>query len=430
MNEFEIENGVLKKYHGDGGDVVIPDGVTSIARSVFSGWKAIDSVVIPEGVTSIGNHAFNECKNMKSITIPDSVTEIGESAFQKCSSLTSIRIPEGVTVLREYLFFKCRKLTDISIPESVTDIGAQVFAFTPWLRKHPDKFVIVNQVLVKYKGRRKNAVIPDGVRKIGAQAFLSCNTIEKIVIPEGVTSIGYAAFGSCHSAREISIPASVTDIGGWAFGDTPWLNNYPSDFVTVNHILIRYKGKDPSVVIPDDVTHIAEFAFYDCRAIHDVTIPETVNYVHADALYYCPRLESMHYHGITITSSDMISQVNMRNLFDMIDKKDFSLKLISPVKYHIIWSIFSANPEDADALAYIKKSFVRMFRFLIDKNQVETVQKVLDATDFVTKKNIDTLILYAIDKQKTEIQLMLVNYKETHIGYEDSEKMINRKFRL
>ncbi len=32
---FEIEDGVLKKYLGSGGDVVIPDGVYEIGRSAF-----------------------------------------------------------------------------------------------------------------------------------------------------------------------------------------------------------------------------------------------------------------------------------------------------------------------------------------------------------------------------------------------------------
>ena len=30
MSDFQIENGVLVKYTGNGGDVVIPEGVTSI----------------------------------------------------------------------------------------------------------------------------------------------------------------------------------------------------------------------------------------------------------------------------------------------------------------------------------------------------------------------------------------------------------------
>ena len=49
--EFEIENGVLKRYTGPGGDVVIPDGVTSI-----------------------GDQAFYLCGKMTSVTSPNSVS--------------------------------------------------------------------------------------------------------------------------------------------------------------------------------------------------------------------------------------------------------------------------------------------------------------------------------------------------------------------
>ena len=35
-SDFIIENGVLKKYIGPGGDVVIPEGVTKLGREVLS----------------------------------------------------------------------------------------------------------------------------------------------------------------------------------------------------------------------------------------------------------------------------------------------------------------------------------------------------------------------------------------------------------
>lgn len=34
-DEFIIEDGVLETYNGDGGDVIIPDGVTSIGDFAF-----------------------------------------------------------------------------------------------------------------------------------------------------------------------------------------------------------------------------------------------------------------------------------------------------------------------------------------------------------------------------------------------------------
>ena len=61
-NDFVIENGVLTKYQGEGGDVVIPEGVTSIGSGAFSGCSSLTSVTIPASVTSIGYETFSNCK--------------------------------------------------------------------------------------------------------------------------------------------------------------------------------------------------------------------------------------------------------------------------------------------------------------------------------------------------------------------------------
>ena len=50
-SDFVIENGVLKKYVGPGGNVVIPEGVTRISFGAFDSCGALTGVAIPEGVT-------------------------------------------------------------------------------------------------------------------------------------------------------------------------------------------------------------------------------------------------------------------------------------------------------------------------------------------------------------------------------------------
>lgn len=57
--DFEIENGVLIKYHGNGGKVTIPKGVKSIGDSAFARCSSLKQVTIPKGVTSIGDGAFS-----------------------------------------------------------------------------------------------------------------------------------------------------------------------------------------------------------------------------------------------------------------------------------------------------------------------------------------------------------------------------------
>ena len=70
---------------------IIPNSVTSIGSSAFSGCSGLTSVTIPNSVTSIGSSAFYSCSGLTSVTIGNSVTSIGSYAFEGCSSLTSIK---------------------------------------------------------------------------------------------------------------------------------------------------------------------------------------------------------------------------------------------------------------------------------------------------------------------------------------------------
>ena len=101
-NGFVIKDGVLVKYKGAGGDVVVPDSVTSIGDRAFEECSSITSIKLPEGVTSIGNSAFAECNNLASVDLPASVTSLGVCAFDGCSSLKKIIIPDSVTFIDEY----------------------------------------------------------------------------------------------------------------------------------------------------------------------------------------------------------------------------------------------------------------------------------------------------------------------------------------
>ncbi len=133
------------------------------------------------------------------LVFPVGVTQIGinDFAFMNCDGIASIIIPQGCKDIGFGAFNGCFGLKGISLPYGLTEIVGRAFSFC---------YMIDTPV-----------VIPQGVIKIGDEAFYSCNQIPSISIPDGVVEIGDKAFGFCESLNSITIPESVTEIGDGAF---------------------------------------------------------------------------------------------------------------------------------------------------------------------------------------------------------------------
>lgn len=97
--DYVILNGVLIKYMGSGGDIIIPDSVTTIGQSAFSNCETITSVIIPDSVTSIEASAFLNCTNLSKAVFPDSIEIIDGGAFYN-TNLSEISIPETTVIGR------------------------------------------------------------------------------------------------------------------------------------------------------------------------------------------------------------------------------------------------------------------------------------------------------------------------------------------
>jgi len=106
---FQIDGTNLVWYLGDGSEVTIPTGITSI--NGFSYRESLTSVTIPAGVTSIEAGAFYKCKSLRGVVLPDSVTSIGTIAFCWCNSMEYLAIPKSVTSIGLYAFDECPNLT-------------------------------------------------------------------------------------------------------------------------------------------------------------------------------------------------------------------------------------------------------------------------------------------------------------------------------
>jgi hypothetical protein len=281
--EFVIlGDGILYKYNGKGGNVVIPNNVKIIGECAF---------------------AYNPTSTdaVKSVTIPGSVKEIWDAAFNGCSNLTSVKLAEGIKSISPGAFSNCPKMTKINIPKSLDDTSLVSFRSKVRLDKQSEEFDIRgNGVLFKYNGTDANVVIPEEVKIIGLNAFYQNSTMESVVIPDSVVSIGPAAFMACIHLEQVDIPDSVKSIGDYAFEGCYHLSTVqlPKGLTCIADSTFSSCVSLERFNIPDTVSNIGVAAFSNCMSLAEVLIPKSVTRIERATFDNCLMLD-----GVFIPSS-------------------------------------------------------------------------------------------------------------------------------
>lgn len=203
---FVIKNGILEKYKGPGGAVIVPAGVKGIGSQAFELCTTLVSVVLPEGVTHIDAYGFFACYNLRQLVWPESLKSIGVGAFRECSSLLPFSLPEKLETIGSEAFRRCSALID------------------------QNGFLIVSGILFGYYGDDRDVVVPEGVTRIDEEVFLTWGLLrsylQSITLPESLTNIGAKAFHGCSGLTDVVIPENVTSIGARAFGNCENLKSF------------------------------------------------------------------------------------------------------------------------------------------------------------------------------------------------------------
>lgn len=217
-----------------------------------------------------------------------------------------------------------KKAEEIVIPETVTNDGT-TYNVTAIGEK------------AFYLFKMTSVTIPNSIKKIGNNAFRVCTNLSSINIPASVQEIGNNAFQLCknlssvnindvaawcniefcdslanpttittglylngNKVTELVIPDGVTKIGKYAF-----FNCYDLASVTIPNSVTEigeYAFKDcdglTSVTIPNSVTEIDKYAFSGCNGLKSVTIPNSITKIGADAFENCTGLTSVNINDI------------------------------------------------------------------------------------------------------------------------------------
>lgn len=300
------------------------------------------------------------------IYLPDTIESIGDEGLQGCDSVTELVLPASLKSLGYQALAECDKLASITLPEGLETIDEAQFWRDPIV----------------------SLTIPSTVEKIGESITLGCTELTDITVADG--NENYYAEGNCliekstntliaGGSGDIVIPAGVEIIGEYAFSETG---------IT-------------SVVFPDSITEIKDYAFNGCTELVSADIGGKIlknkwgNQVFTD----CAKLsditlrEGIEYFGGEAFCNTAVEEIIFPDSFKTAMNAPFKgtplKKITLGVNYQTTFNIASGCLEEIDASR--SKNFTEVDGMLFRKNYLymATAREKIVVPEQYTDKNGD-----------------------------------------
>lgn len=329
----------------------VNDGNTVIVSGAFSGCGIDEIEFSPsEGAGSpleIGSAddantvgVFNGCKGLTSVTLPARVSVVGKYAFSNCANLTYVSFDgtPTVTVIGDRAFADCPKLvgknfgTEVApdnafvVPKTVESIGSGAFI-------NDKALTAVRFDGMTFDDQGKVTSDTAALTSVGANAFEKTG-LTSVYLPKTTAEAGNNVFANCSKLASAALPNTIDNLTGMFTncGKLSKLELYEvegqdSNFVSDSNSIVyktNAQGKKILNYYPmsltkkvltaadlADVVEIADGAFGSNRYLEEITIPNTVTKIGANAFRHCSSLKKVTFEsdtsatensGLTITS--------------------------------------------------------------------------------------------------------------------------------
>ena len=205
------------------------------------------------------------------LTIPDGVTQIAASAFANNTASMSVICPASLTTIGNHAFNNSR-ITSIVAP-NVTSVGVYAFANNPALL---------------------SASLPKATQIIAT--FHRCTALKSVNISSVVTiaplwddQYWHGPFAYCSALKQLTLPSTLRNINGGNPGRGQ--GAFHNSGLT-------------SIIIPEGVTGLGDYAFTNCTALASVTLPSTLTSIGGSVFAGCTALTSISLPSAVTTISD------------------------------------------------------------------------------------------------------------------------------
>ncbi len=189
----------------------------------------------------------------------------------------------------------------VLLPETIQYVRKNAFEGSGFLANQTGESVRIGHVLVRYTGARVSYGFPqeitviadgafegntylervyfhDGIQIVPQDCFRSCLVLKSVSFGKGLLAIEKGAFATCTNLRDLSfeVAKNLRDIDRDAFEGSAWLIEHIDDSVVINSIYYRYIGSNDLLHIPNGITYVNPYAFYQNQTLRFLYLSESV----------------------------------------------------------------------------------------------------------------------------------------------------------
>jgi len=256
-NSMELEN------------INLSDTIELIGAGAFKGCSSLEEIILPETLETIGESVFNDCIGLKSIIMKDNIVSVGDYAFSNCTSLVNVRLSGNLELIGYDAFSNCSSLTAIELPTTLKTIENRAFADCSSLT---------------------NITIPESIDKLGGEILINCINLEWLQFNAKSATASTIMYNTIESSANTRV----------VFGKEVVM--IPDNLFKLDDT--RYYSNIISVEFEEgsNCQTIGSYAFYCCKSIKSITIPESVTNIGDDAFTNCSGLNLVYVDSTQITS--------------------------------------------------------------------------------------------------------------------------------
>ena len=334
-------------------EVTIRDGIQSVGSSAFYQYEALAVLNLPDGLKEIGSEAFSECSALEQVILPEGLETIGSGAFYHCISLLNVTFPSTLKTIKGEAFRNCTSLTDLIFPEGLEVAGNQAFGNLQLncvlikSKRLSGSYIFEGSTIQRLEfaegvtflqGYQRTSyigllIIPTSVETFSYAPFEYCGSIGQAIykakrmhpetgsytgsttdLTNGTRFFGYSGLKSitltsdvewvysdlcrnCSSLTEIDIQCQKAIGFRRAFSNCSSLERvvWPIENGIFAQYCFESCGKLKEIVLADGVRKLPyNFASYS-NSVEELTIPEGVTYLDAQAFYSMGGLKTVYF---------------------------------------------------------------------------------------------------------------------------------------